>query len=42
MAMNDSQKKRLENVWEGLKHDKIAIFSIALSSCRYEAQSSSY
>ena len=29
MAMNDSQKKRLENVWEALKHDKIAIFSIA-------------
>ena len=27
--MNDSQKKRLENVWEALKHDKIAIFSIA-------------
>lgn len=22
MAMNDSQKKRLENVWEALKHDK--------------------
>ena len=29
MAMNNSQKKRLENVWEALKHDKIAIFSIA-------------
>ena len=29
MAMNHSQKKRLENVWEALKHDKIAIFSIA-------------
>ena len=28
MAMNHSQKKRLENVWEALKHDKIAIFSI--------------
>ena len=26
--MNHSQKKRLENVWEALKHDKIAIFSI--------------
>ena len=25
MAMNDSQKKRLENVWEALKHDKIAV-----------------
>ena len=29
MAMNDSQKKRLENVWEALKHDKLAIISIA-------------
>lgn len=29
MAMKVLKKNSLENVWEALKHDKIAIFSIA-------------